>query len=122
VKDVIICGGENIDSVTVENALYADARVSAAAVVGVPDRRLGELVAAVVVTRPAFHGQVTEVELILAARKRLPKFAVPVMVVVRSEPLAYTPSGKILKTEVRKIARAEWEARVGLGVGAVAKL
>ena len=70
VKDIIIRGGENIvrlsvslvnklaewalfqDSVSVENALYADPRVREAAVVGVPDERLGELVAAIVSLQP----------------------------------------------------------------------
>ncbi|KAG5636318.1 hypothetical protein H0H81_008432 [Sphagnurus paluster] len=46
IKDIIIRGGENIDSVSVENALYRDPRVLEAAAVGVPDERLGELVAA----------------------------------------------------------------------------
>jgi acyl-CoA synthetase (AMP-forming)/AMP-acid ligase II len=87
--------------VSVENALYSDDRILEAAVVGVPDERLGELVAAVVSIKPAFRGQVTEAELILRAQKRylyklisfycfgvliryfsLPKFAVPVMVVI----------------------------------------
>lgn len=89
VKDVIIRGGENIvrsassclrrtaanvrthkDSVSVENALYFDDRILEAAAVGVPDERLGELVAAVVSIKPAFRGQVTEAELILRAQKR----------------------------------------------------
>lgn len=58
------------DSVTVENALYADPRVLEAAVVGVPDERLGEVVAAVVSLRPSYEGQVTEATLIGHARKR----------------------------------------------------
>lgn len=87
VKDIIIRGGENVvrncqndggltiysriqDSVSVENALYADPRISEAAAVGVPDERLGELVAAVVSVKPPFHGRVTEAALIALARKR----------------------------------------------------
>ncbi|KAL1731658.1 hypothetical protein EV714DRAFT_248729, partial [Schizophyllum commune] len=45
-KDIIIRGGENIDSSTVENALHADEGVLEAAAVAVPDERLGELPAA----------------------------------------------------------------------------
>jgi acyl-CoA synthetase (AMP-forming)/AMP-acid ligase II len=47
-KDIIIRGGENIHSTTVENALYEHPEIIDAAVVSVPDHRLGELVAAVV--------------------------------------------------------------------------
>jgi len=41
----------------VENAFYADPRVLEVAAVGVPDRRLGEVVAAVVYLRPGCCGQ-----------------------------------------------------------------
>jgi len=110
-KDIIIRGGENIDSVSVENSLYSDDRILEAAVVGVPDVRLGELVAAVVSIKPAFRGQVTEAGLILRAQKSLPKFAVPVMVVIVDHALERTPSGKIVKGIARKLARRHWEDR-----------
>ena len=88
---------------TVENALYHDERLSEVAAVGIPDQKLGEIVAAVAVTKPEYHGKVTEAELIQLAKSkcvpvliccrlfshrfsRLPYFAVPVMVIVRSEP------------------------------------
>ena len=41
-KDVIIRGGENIPVVEVEELLYQHPDVSAAAIVGMPDERLGE--------------------------------------------------------------------------------
>ncbi|GLB37044.1 putative AMP-binding enzyme C-terminal domain [Lyophyllum shimeji] len=110
-KDIIIRGGENIDSVSVENALYKDPRVLEAAAVGVPDERLGELVAAVVSIKPAFQGSVTETALIALARKHLPRFAVPVMIVVLDRPLEHTPSGKVVKGELRQLARRQWEFR-----------
>ncbi|KAF8161102.1 hypothetical protein B0H34DRAFT_654088 [Crassisporium funariophilum] len=111
VKDIIIRGGENVDSVTVENALYADPRVLEAAAVGIPDERLGELVAAIVSVRPAYEGQLTEEMLLAQARNRLPRFAVPVMVVILSTTFERTPSGKIIKGELRKIAKSHWELR-----------
>ncbi|KAJ6625626.1 hypothetical protein B0H10DRAFT_2313378 [Mycena sp. CBHHK59/15] len=110
-KDLIIRGGENIDSVSVENALYSDARVMEAAAVAVPDERLGELVAAVVYVKPQFRGQVTEDSLIALARTRLPKFAVPVMIHFQDKPFELTPSGKIMKEVLRSIARRSWEKR-----------
>jgi acyl-CoA synthetase (AMP-forming)/AMP-acid ligase II len=58
------------DSVSVENALYADDRVLEAAAVGVPDKRLGEQVTSVVSIKPAHHGRVTEGSVIAIAQKR----------------------------------------------------
>ena len=57
------------DSVSVENAIQMDPRVSEVAAVGVPDERLGELVAAVVSTKEAYKGQLQEHEVIETARK-----------------------------------------------------
>ncbi|PSR90673.1 hypothetical protein PHLCEN_2v4822 [Hermanssonia centrifuga] len=70
IKDLIIRGGENIASVTVENALYHDERLAEVAAVGVPHEKLGEIVAAIVSTKPAFHGKVKETELMEIARAR----------------------------------------------------
>ncbi|KAF5393503.1 hypothetical protein D9757_000599 [Collybiopsis confluens] len=111
IKDLIIRGGENIPSISVENALYEDPRISEAAAVGVPDKRLGELVAAVVSLKTPYRGQVTESSLIESVRKRLPPFAVPVMIVIKNEPFHLTPSGKIMKPQLRDLARKHWEAR-----------
>ena len=47
-KDVVIRGGENVYAAEVEAALYEHPDVAEAAIVGVPDARLGEAVAAVV--------------------------------------------------------------------------
>jgi acyl-CoA synthetase (AMP-forming)/AMP-acid ligase II len=112
IKDIIIRGGENIDSVSVENALYTDPRVLEAAAVGVPDDRLGELVTAVVSVKPAFYGQVTEAALVERARERLPRFATPVMIIVQDGPLDHTPSGKIVKDKLRQLARERWKQRL----------
>ncbi|KAJ3865458.1 hypothetical protein EV359DRAFT_38801 [Lentinula novae-zelandiae] len=111
IKDIIIRGGENIPSLLVENALYEDARVREAAAVGVPDRRLGELVAAVVSLKAQSGGKVTESSLIESVRKSLPPFAVPVMILIQEKPFELTPSGKIIKGQLRKLAREHWELR-----------
>ena len=49
IKDLIIRGGENIHPLEVENALFKMEEVSEASVVGLPDERYGECVAAFVV-------------------------------------------------------------------------
>jgi acyl-CoA synthetase (AMP-forming)/AMP-acid ligase II len=105
VKDIIIRGGESLHSTTVENALYEHPEIIDAAAVGLPDNRLGELVAAVVTVVQG--SKLAEQEIIQFAKtkwvvafffvtlngqlstlsSRLPRFAVPVLVLVRNEPL-----------------------------------
>lgn len=58
------------DSVSVENAFYEDDRILEAAAVGIPDKRLGELVTALVCVKPMYRGKVTEAQLIELAKKR----------------------------------------------------
>ena len=50
IKDIIIKGGENIHPLEVENCLFAHPAVSEVSVVGLPDERYGEIVAAFVIT------------------------------------------------------------------------
>ncbi|KAJ3932391.1 MAG: hypothetical protein NXY57DRAFT_119932 [Lentinula lateritia] len=110
-KDIIIRGGENIDSISVENALYTDDGVQEAAAVGVADARLGELVTALVTVKPEHKKRVDVEGLMDVARKNLPKFAVPVMILIREQDFTHTPSGKIIKGELRKIVAEEWAKR-----------
>ncbi|THH19787.1 hypothetical protein EW146_g1465 [Bondarzewia mesenterica] len=111
IKDLILRGGENIDSLSVENAVSADERLLEVAAVGVPDARYGEQVAVVASVKPVYKGKVTEKEVINIARERLPRFSVPVMVILQDERLPLNPSGKILKRELREIAKTEWARR-----------
>ncbi|MBB3605998.1 cyclohexanecarboxylate-CoA ligase [Mycolicibacterium sp. BK556] len=62
VKDIIIRGGMNISAREIEDHLVAHPSLSAAAVVGFPDDRLGERVGIFVVTRPG-HSEPTVEEL-----------------------------------------------------------
>ncbi|THV00377.1 acetyl-CoA synthetase-like protein [Dendrothele bispora CBS 962.96] len=110
-KDMIIRGGENVDPVSVENIIHRDERVMEAAAVGVPDERLGELVTVLVTIKPAYKDQVKEEELIALAEQHLPKFAVPVMIMIYEDEFEHTPSEKIIKAPLRKIAGEEWKRR-----------
>ncbi|PBK95040.1 acetyl-CoA synthetase-like protein [Armillaria gallica] len=114
VKDIIIRGGESISSISIENGLYNDPRLAEVAAVGLPDPRLGELVAAVVSVKPAFKGKVTEESVLASARKNLPRFAIPVMILVLETPFELTPSGKIMKGNLRTLALGEWKKRNGV--------
>jgi long-chain acyl-CoA synthetase len=99
VKDVIIRGGENVYPAEVEAVLQEHPAVDEVAVVGLPDRDLGEVVAAVVV--PAAGAAVTGDELREYALRQLAAFKVPAVVVIRDTPLPRNATGKSLKRQLR---------------------
>jgi acyl-CoA synthetase (AMP-forming)/AMP-acid ligase II len=95
---MIISGGENIYSTEVEQALCRHPAVSQAAVIGVPDERWGEKVAAFVVLSPGIS--MNEQDLILHCRSLIAGYKVPKMIsFVPGLPM--TPTGKILKRALR---------------------
>lgn len=47
-KDLIVCGGENIYPVQIEDFLHKHEMIKDVAVIGLPDRRLGEKIAAII--------------------------------------------------------------------------
>jgi long-chain acyl-CoA synthetase len=99
-KDMLIRGGENIYCVEIEDALLSHPDILDAAVVGIPDRVLGELVGAVVqLKRGAALGAQDVIEHL---RPRLAAFKLPVHVDLRMDELPRTASGKIVKTLLRQ--------------------
>jgi long-chain acyl-CoA synthetase len=98
IKDMVVSGGENVYPIEVEEALSQHPGVSEVAVIGVPDERWGETVAAIVV--PAAGSEPTAEELIAFARGRLAGYKLPRIVEFASE-LPRTPSGKVLKGNLR---------------------
>ena len=99
IKDLIIRGGENISPAEVEVALAAHPEVAESAVLGLPDERWGEIVAAVVTTHRPPAGEL-EQELTAHCLERLAPFKVPVRWFFRGE-LPHTPSGKVQKYLLR---------------------
>jgi fatty-acyl-CoA synthase len=98
-KDMIKTGGENVATREVEEAIYLDKRVQEVAVVGVPHPKWVEAVTAIVVPRA---GEIiTEQEIMALCQKELAPFKVPKRVVF-VEALPKTPTGKILKRDMRK--------------------
>jgi len=98
-KDMIKTGGENVSTREVEEIIYQDQRVEEVAVIGVDHAKWVEAVTAVVVPR---KGQtITGEEIIQRCREHLAPFKVPKKVVFM-EALPKTPTGKILKREMRK--------------------
>jgi acyl-CoA synthetase (AMP-forming)/AMP-acid ligase II len=53
IKDLIIRGGENIHPLEIENCLFAHPLIAEVSVVGLPDERHGEAVAAFIIKRPS---------------------------------------------------------------------
>lgn len=97
IKDMIVSGGENIYPIEVEEALLQHPSVLAAAVVGVPDERWGELVVAVLELRPG--QQVSEDELRSHVRGRIASYKCPR--IIRFDALPRTASGKVQRGQLR---------------------
>jgi fatty-acyl-CoA synthase len=96
IKDVINTGGVLVASREVEDALYTHPAVAEVAVVGIPDEKWVEAVAAFVVTK----SDVTADELTAHVRETLAGFKVPKRFTFVEE-LPRNASGKILKRELR---------------------
>lgn len=77
----------------VEDALYSHPAVMEAAVIGLPERILGEEVGAVIQLKPGQHA--SPKELIDHCRKKIAPFKVPIYIQLRDEPLPKNPNGKV---------------------------
>jgi long-chain acyl-CoA synthetase len=103
IKDMVVSGGENVYPVEVEEALAHHPGVADVAVIGVPDDRWGETVKALVIRAPG--AAVSAEELIAFGRGRLAGYKLPRSVEFVDE-LPRTPSGKVLKRELRERHRS----------------
>jgi long-chain acyl-CoA synthetase len=97
-KDVVITGGENIFPVEVEDILRRHPGVYDAAVIGIPDERLGEIVAAVIDPKPGTT--LTEEELDQFCEENLPRYKRPRRIIFDKVPR--NPTGKIEKPRLRE--------------------
>ncbi|RJR29128.1 MAG: long-chain fatty acid--CoA ligase [Desulfobacteraceae bacterium] len=96
-KDIIITGGENIFPVEIEDFLMANSKIQDAAVIGIPDERLGEIVAAVIKPKPGKDMTDEEVNRYCEA---LPRYKRPKKLFFDDVPR--NPTGKIEKPKLRK--------------------
>ncbi|MEW5315631.1 MAG: hypothetical protein WDW38_007045 [Sanguina aurantia] len=109
-KDMILVGGENVYCTEVESVLYAHPAVSQAAVFGIPNQLMGETVLAAVVLKEAPAGQAVPAasaaattRLLMAwCRERLANYKIPMRIHYLAA-MPITGSGKVLKTELRRM-------------------
>ncbi|QDZ20182.1 AMP-dependent synthetase/ligase [Chloropicon primus] len=100
IKDMILCGGENVYCVEVENVLHAHPSVKQAAVFGTKDDIMGELVnAAIVLKDEETTGNRTS-EIRSYCRERMSAYKVPTKYYFLLQ-MPTTSSGKIMKNRLR---------------------
>ncbi len=97
-KDMVKTGGENVSSREVEEVIYRFPGVSEVAVIGLPHPKWVEAVTAVVIPKPG--EKIDEGDVVAYCKRELAGFKVPKIVVVADE-LPKTPTGKILKRNLR---------------------
>ncbi len=100
-KDMILRGGENVYSAQVESAIYEHPAVYEAAVFGLPNERLGEEVAAVVMVRDGMDLTLDELRRFLALH--IAAYMIPSRVAFTREPLPRNPAGKLMKRQMPAI-------------------
>ena len=101
VKDLVIRGGENISCIEVEAAIYEHSDVLEACIIGIPDERLGELVASAVHLKPGVELSQDDIQEFLAGK--IAAFKIPYEVRFFKDPLPKIASGKFDKPSLRKI-------------------
>jgi fatty-acyl-CoA synthase len=108
-RDVIIRGGENIYPREVEEFLYTHPKIDEVQVVGIPNARLGEIVAAWVRLRPGLLPDVdaTEAEIRDWCKGQIAYYKIPEHIRFVDD-FPATLSGKIQKYKIREF---EIEAR-----------
>jgi acyl-CoA synthetase (AMP-forming)/AMP-acid ligase II len=105
-KDMFVVGGFNAYPAEIERRLLEHPDVAEAAVVAMPDDRLGEVGCAFVVPTPGAATAGLEAALIEHAQSALANYKVPRRVVLVDE-LPLTGAGKVHKAELRRRAAAD---------------
>jgi acyl-CoA synthetase (AMP-forming)/AMP-acid ligase II len=96
-KDVIITGGENLYPVQIEDFLRAHSSIKDVAVIGLADKRLGEIAAAIIELKPGHTCTEEDIESFCAS---LPRYKRPKKIIFDTVPR--NPTGKIEKPKLRE--------------------
>ena len=107
-KDIIIRGGENIACIEVEESIYSHPAVAECSVFGLPDERLGEVVAAVYFVREG--ESLSPEELTAFLRDHIAPFKVPQHLWQSEEPLPRLGTQKVDKRTVKAAYQGQVEA------------
>ena len=97
-KDVIISGGENLYPVQIEDFIREYNAVKDVAVIGLPDKRLGEIAAAIIELKEGFECTEEDIEKFCM---KMPRYKRPKRIIFAEIPR--NPTGKIEKPKLRKI-------------------
>jgi HIP---CoA ligase len=103
IKDMFITGGFNCYPAEIENLMHRHPGVAQVAVIGIPDERMGEVGMAFVVPRPG--ASLDPAALGAWCRNEMANFKVPRRIEI-VDALPTNASGKVLKYELRRAARA----------------
>jgi acyl-CoA synthetase (AMP-forming)/AMP-acid ligase II len=109
-KDVIITGGENLYPVQIEDFLRANDAIKDVAVIGLPDKRLGEIAAAIIEVK---EGRTLSEEEVNNFCLGMPRYKRPRRIIFAKVPR--NPTGKIEKPKLRSIYCGERLVEVFLG-------
>ena len=101
-KDVIVSGGENIYPVQIENFLNTYEKIKDVAVIGLPDKRLGEITGAIISIKDGMECTEEEINEFCMG---LPRYKRPKRIIFADVPRNAT--GKIEKPALRKKYGAE---------------
>ena len=97
-KDVIISGGENLYPVQIEDFIREYNAVKDVAVIGLPDKRLGEIATAIIEIKEGFTCTEEEIEKFCM---KMPRYKRPKKIIFADIPR--NPTGKIEKPKLRQI-------------------
>ena len=101
-KDVIVMGGENIYPVEIEDFLHTNPKINDVAVIGLPDKRLGEIPGAIIQLKKGMTATEDEINDFCTA---LARYKRPRKIIFADVPR--NPTGKIDKPLLRKRYGAE---------------
>ena len=95
-KDVIISGGENLYPVQIEDFIRTNSKVKDVAVIGIPDKRLGEATLAIISLKDGIEMNEEEINIFCL---QLPRYKRPRKIIFADVPR--NPTGKIEKPKLR---------------------
>nr|WP_224794362.1 CoA transferase [Pseudomonas fluorescens] len=102
-KDMVVSGGENIYSAEVETAIASHPAVAQSAVIGIPCKKWGETVHAVIILKPGVT--ISSEEVIAHCRERIAGYKVPRSIEFRDSEVSSMPSALRLRGLLQALLR-----------------